>query len=206
MGEKLDTRIGGYLVKLARTSITEYLRSGKRIKTPGDLDKVLEEKSGAFVTLKSYPSMELRGCIGRPYPSQKLVDAVIDSAIDSAVNDPRFPPVSIDEIDKLVVEVSVLTKPEEVRYDNPLELRRLIKIGRDGLIIEWRYGSGLLLPQVPVEEGWDVDDFLTHACIKAGAPPDCWIALRPRVYRFQAVVFEEEEPSGRVVMKKFEAC
>jgi uncharacterized protein (TIGR00296 family) len=68
------------------------------------------------------------------------------------------------------------------------------------------YGSGLLLPQVPVEEKWNVDDYLTHACIKAGAPPDCWVALRPKIYTFQAVVFEEEKPNGRVVRKELEAC
>ncbi len=204
MSEDYSLEEGRYLVSLARRSMEEYLRYGRRIGTPEDAPEKFRARRGAFVTLRTYPEKELRGCIGRPYPTQPLLDAVIDSAIDAAVNDPRFEPMKYEEADRVTVEVSVLTEPKDVQYRNPLELREKIKVGRDGLIIIWSMGSGLLLPQVPVEEGWDVDEFLSYACIKAGAPPDCWLSMRPRVQAFQAIVFEEERPRGEVVRRSLE--
>ncbi len=182
----------------------EYLRTGRRIEAPEDAPAKLRARRGAFVTLRTYPGGELRGCIGRPYPTQPLIDAVIDSAIDAAVNDPRFEPMRYEEADRVTVEVSVLTEPKDLQYRNPLELRERVKVGRDGLIVIWSLGSGLLLPQVPVEEKWDVDEYLSYACMKAGAPPDCWLSMNPRIQTFQAIVFEEERPRGEVVKRSLE--
>jgi len=195
---------GKYLVALARRSMETYLRDGKTIGVPADVTERLRARRGAFVTLRTYPGGELRGCIGRPYPTQPLVNAVIDSAVDASVNDPRFEPMRYEEVDRVTVEVSVLTEPRDLEYRNPLELKDKVEIGRDGLIVMWTMGSGLLLPQVPVEEGWDVEEYLSYACMKAGAPPDCWLSTRPRIQAFQAIVFEEVAPRGEVVRKNLE--
>jgi uncharacterized protein (TIGR00296 family) len=74
----------------------------------------------------------------------------------------------------------------------------LIKIGRDGLVLRWKHGAGLLLPQVPVELKWDVDEYLANICYKAGAPPDAWLDPSAKLYTFQATVFKETEPRGKI--------
>jgi len=195
---------GAFLVRLARRSIEEYLRNGVKIEPPNDTPERLKGKRGVFVTLNTVKggARELRGCIGFPYPTHPLVEATIESAIEAAVGDPRFPPVKLEEMDEIAVEVSVLTVPELIKVRDPRELPKAIRIGVDGLIVERGYYRGLLLPQVPVEWGWDEEEFLSYACMKAGLPPDSWLVPGTRVYRFQAEVFEEEEPRGRVIRRR----
>ena len=192
---------GEFLVRLARKSIEEHL-SGRRVESPTLPSERLAERRGVFVTLYRYPSKELRGCIGLPYPTHRLVDAVIHAAISSATADPRFPPVRLREMDEIVIEVSVLTKPEEVKYDDPKELPEKIVIGRDGLIIEAGGFSGLLLPQVPVEYNWSPEEYLMHLSLKAGLPSTYWLTGRARIYRFTAQIFAEKTPRGEVVEEK----
>ncbi|ASI98285.1 TIGR00296 family protein [Thermococcus celer] len=194
---------GEFLVRLARRAVEEYVRNGRTIKPPGDTPPELWEKMGVFVTLNrrhAPPQAALRGCIGFPLPIYPLVEATIKAAIYAAVDDPRFPPVRESELDDLVVEVSVLTPPELIEGP-PAERPGKIKVGRDGLIVEKGIYSGLLLPQVPVEWGWDEEEFLAQTCWKAGLPPDCWLDEDTRVYRFAAEVFEEEKPWGPVRRK-----
>jgi uncharacterized protein len=118
---------------------------------------------------------------------------VIEAAIAAATQDPRFSPVSRRELPKIIFEVSVLTEPSEVIEHND------ILVGRDGLILRWKYGSGLLLPQVPVALGWNVDEYLANLCYKAGAPLDALKDPSSKLYRFQAEIFKERSPSGEVV-------
>jgi len=192
---------GEFLVRLARKSIEEHL-SGRRVEPPTPPSERLDEKRGVFVTLYRYPSKELRGCIGLPYPTHRLVDAVIHAAISSATADPRFPPVRLREMDEIVIEVSVLTKPEEIKYDDPKKLPEKIVIGRDGLIIEAGGFSGLLLPQVPVEYNWSPEEYLMHLSLKAGLPSTYWLTGRARIYRFTAQIFAEKTPRGEIVEEK----
>ncbi|MBS7611880.1 TIGR00296 family protein [Candidatus Bathyarchaeota archaeon] len=191
---------GEFLVKLARRSIEEYLRRRVKVKPSAETPESLNVKRGVFVTLNSLVAgvKELRGCIGFPYPTHPLVEATVESAIEAAVGDPRFPPVTLKEMDSIVVEVSVLTRPELIVVNNPRELPKSIRIGVDGLIIERGLYKGLLLPQVPVEWGWDEEEFLSNACMKAGLTPDSWLLKDIKVYKFQAEIFEEEEPRGQV--------
>jgi len=194
---------GEFLVRLARKAVEEYVRNGRVIEPPEDTPPELWEKMGVFVTLNRYnapPQTALRGCIGFPLPVYPLVEATIKAAIHAAVEDPRFPPVRESELDDLVVEVSVLTPPEPIEGP-PVERPRKIKVGRDGLIVEKGFYSGLLLPQVPIEWGWDEEEFLAQTCWKAGLPPDCWLDPETKVYRFTAEVFEEEYPRGPVRRK-----
>jgi hypothetical protein len=204
LSEEYTLEDGRFLVGLARKSVELYVTKRERLKPPAGTPKKLWERRGAFVTLKTHPSDELRGCIGRPYPTNPLVEAVIDSAVDAAVNDPRFSPVRARELSGLKVEVSILTLPKEVKVRSPLEYKEKVKVGRDGIIIEWGMGAGLLLPQVPVEERWNVEEYLSYGCMKAGAPPDLWLTSKIKLYTFQAIVFEEESPKGAVRRKELE--
>lgn len=192
---------GDFLVKLARETVDQYVTHGTKTEIPEAPSERLDVQSGVFVTLNVITGdhVSLRGCIGRPYPNQPLVKATIDSAVDSAVNDPRFPPVSPKELDSILVELSVLTPPKKIEYSDPKELLDWVKVGRDGLIAVRDMWRGLLLPQVPVEWGWDTREFLEHTCNKAGLPKDAWRDKRTEFLSFQAEIFGEEKPRGKVV-------
>lgn len=181
---------GQELVRLARLAVQHYLEKSAVLKT----DKT-GPMSGVFVTLNYLARNEehLRGCIGFPHAYKALYKSVVEAAIAAATQDPRFPPVDRKELDKITFEVSVLTEPEEMP-----EMKG-IRIGQDGLILRWKNGSGLLLPQVPVELGWDVDEYLANLCYKAGAPLDALSDPSSRLYRFQAEVFKERLPGGDVM-------
>ncbi|MFW9957825.1 MAG: TIGR00296 family protein [Candidatus Odinarchaeota archaeon] len=192
---------GIFLVKLARQTVDDFVVKKIKQEVPDDVPEPLTAKSGVFVTLNSITGghVTLRGCIGRPYPTQPLVEATIDSAVDSAVNDPRFPPVKPKELDNILVELSVLTPPTRLEYSNPLELLNLVKVGRDGLIAVRGMWRGLLLPQVPVEWQWDTKQFLEHTCNKAGLPVNAWKDPKTEFMSFQAEIFGEETPRGSIL-------
>ncbi|RLF33990.1 MAG: TIGR00296 family protein [Thermoplasmata archaeon] len=196
---KLDD--GKKAVKYAREVIENYVKN-KEIPSP-DLRDVFSRKQGAFVTIHTYPDHELRGCIGIPLPIMSLKDAIAEGA-KSATHDPRFPPLSKEELDKIIVEVTVLTQPELIRVDKPMDYLSEIEIGRDGLIVEQGFYKGLLLPQVPVEQGWDKEEFLSHTCMKAGLLPDAWFDENTKIYRFSGQVFTEIKPRGEIKEKKLD--
>lgn len=198
MTEKLSDEDGAFLVRLARNAITSRIR-GESFRIITAPDSLRGLRRGVFVTLNTYPELELRGCIGFPYPVKNFLDQVVDAAISAAFGDPRFTPLEEDELNRVVVEVSVLTLPEEIKTKDRRLLPSMIEIGRDGLIIESSLGAGLLLPQVPVEYGWDAEEFLTNLCFKAGLPPTYWLTGQAVIKRFTAEVFAEKEPNGEVV-------
>jgi uncharacterized protein (TIGR00296 family) len=124
-------------------------------------------------------------------------------SISSATEDPRFPSVSLEEMNQIVIELSILTPPELVMVNDPNEYLEKIVIGRDGLIVERGMRRGLLLPQVPIDHdrNWDVKTFLSHTCQKAWLSADSWEDLETKIYSFQAILFEEESPRGEIVRK-----
>ncbi len=197
---------GEFLVKLARKAVETYLKDGKVIHAPKDAPENLMQRCGVFVTISSlkHGKKKLRGCIGYPYPTTILVQGVIECAISSATQDPRFHPLSQEELDHVVFEVSVLTPPKPVRAENPRLIPSKIKLGEDGLIVERGLYKGLLLPQVPVEWGWDEQEFLCQCCLKAGLPPDNWLIETTKIHKFQAIVFEEVTPRDKVKRRKLE--
>jgi uncharacterized protein (TIGR00296 family) len=197
---QLSLEEGKFLVELARNAVKEYLLTGKHLNAPQSTPEKLFEQCGVFVTINKVKNSEkqLRGCIGYPYPTLPLVEAVIESAIDAAAQDPRFHPLSLNELDTVIFEVSVLTPPEAITVKKPDEYVTKIKVGEDGLIVEKGVFKGLLLPQVPVEWGWDEEEFLCQCCIKAGLPPDSWLTKGTKIYKFQAIIFEEETPQGKI--------
>ena len=203
MSLELSLEEGKFLVELARKAVEEYLKSRKRISAPENTSEKLLQPCGVFVTINTIRDgeKELRGCIGYPYPTTPLVQAVIESAISSATQDPRFYPLSLSELDNVVFEVSVLTPPQLIEVKKPSEYLPKIMVGKDGLIVERGMFKGLLLPQVPVEWEWDEEEFLCQCCIKAGLPPDCWLLENTKIYKFQAIIFEEEKPRGAIKHK-----
>lgn len=201
---ELTLEEGEYIVKLARRAVETYLTKGHIIKTPIDAPQKLKEQCGVFVTINTAQgkSHQLRGCIGFPHPTTMLAQAIIESSINSATQDPRFMPIKAEELDQVVFEVSVLTPPEIVEVENPQDYCSKIEVGRDGLIVEHTFCKGLLLPQVPVELNWDEETFLCECCVKAGLPPDSWLLKGTKVYRFQAIIFEETSPNGKIQRKE----
>ena len=191
---------GVELVKTARKVVTEYLKNNNKIKLNDDFENAFSFKSGVFVTLNNLQG--LRGCIGYPLPDKKLFNALEDAAIAAATDDPRFPIVKVEELDEITFEVSVLTPPTKIEVTDPIEYPSKIKVGRDGLIVKAGFNSGLLLPQVPIEYGWNEEEFLGYTCEKAGLPRDFWKNKETTIQKFEGIVFKEETPHGKVVQVK----
>jgi uncharacterized protein len=159
-----------------------------------DVPTVFREPRGAFVTLKRFPSGDLRGCVGYPLPVLPLGEAIARAALAAATEDPRFPPVRAPELSALTLEVSVLTVPVPVRGRSAEEIVRAVRVGRDGVIADGYGTSGLLLPQVGPEMGWSTEELLDGTCAKAGLPPGAWRDPAVRLRRFEAEVFGEPRP------------
>lgn len=170
------------LLRIARETLTEYLTDGT---TPvySPEDSGLVQEVAAFVTLRRRDG-ELRGCIGRVEVSQPLYRTVQECAISAATTDFRFPPVTEEELDKILIEISALSPFR--RINSPHE----IQVGRHGLLIRKGFRVGLLLPQVASDRSWTRDEFLHAICLKAGLPSGAWADAE--LYVFEAEVFEEE--------------
>lgn len=190
----MDDEMGAVAVRAARTAVNAYV-NGKDARFP--FPSVFDRMGGAFVTLRRHPSRDLRGCIGYPEPIMPLKDAIWDAA-QAACRDPRFHPLSKDELDKVTVEVTVLTPPEPLWVNTPSELPQAISVGEDGLMIQKGGHRGLLLPQVPVEWGWDAETYLDNLCLKAGLSPGSWRQGSVRLWRFRGSIFAESEPNGSI--------
>jgi len=172
------------LLKLARKTVAESL-GVKQNETLDLRDTIYQEKCGCFVTL--HIRGNLRGCIGYIQGMKCIPDTVCDMAKASAFKDPRFPSLCKEEFDQIDIEISVLSPIEPV-YDISE-----IKVGRDGLIISRGNNSGLLLPQVALEQGWDRETFLEHTCLKACLPGNAWRLKGTKIEKFSAQVFGEKE-------------
>ncbi len=180
VGFGLDLQAKEYLLTQVEKTIKAHLGDGD---LPDDVPEsaVLKEKCGGFVTLKK--GGELRGCIGYIEAYKPLYQTIREMAKAAAFDDPRFPGLDISEWPELEVEISVLTPLREI--DDP----EIIEVGRDGLLIRHGSSSGLLLPQVPVEQGWSREEFLAHTCLKADLAQDCWRRSGCRLFIFSAEVF-----------------
>jgi AmmeMemoRadiSam system protein A len=183
---------GAWAVHHARDVVETTVETGSRPPAPNDPDPVFDVESGAFVTLRR--DAALRGCIGRPRPTQPLLEALRSAAVGAATDDPRFPPVEPDELSAITVEVSLLSPPRPLERVDP----EGVTVGQDGLIVRRDGQRGLLLPQVAVDQGWDAEAFLRATCRKAGLPEDSWERPATSVDRFRAQVFAETEPAGPV--------
>jgi len=194
---------GEKLVKTARTVVTEFLKTKNKMMLDKDFEEAFSSNAGVFVTLNH--KSNLRGCIGYPLPDKKLYNALQEAAISAATEDPRFPSVAFEELDQITFEVTVLTPPQEIEVSDPQEYPSKVKVGRDGLIVKSGFNSGLLLPQVPKEYGWNEEEFLGHTCEKAGLPKEQWKKKDTKILKFEGIVFKEQDPGGSVVREKIDS-
>jgi uncharacterized protein len=184
--ELLTDEEGLLAVRSARATVEHVV--AKRQKTAMKLTPVFSEKRGVFVTLTE--NGMLRGCIGLPYPVMPLGEAIVHAASAAAVEDPRFPPVKQEELSSINLEVTILTVPVPVEGD-PMKRPGQVIVGKHGLIIRGMGTSGLLLPQVATEYGWDSETFLDHTCTKAGLSARCWTHPSVEILTFEGQIFSE---------------
>ncbi|MBN2251400.1 MAG: AmmeMemoRadiSam system protein A [Candidatus Altiarchaeota archaeon] len=188
-GPVLNAEEQKYLLKLARDSIKAFLGEGKAIEEKPE-NANLREYRGVFVTLEEYG--KLRGCIGYLGAVQPLYLAVRDNAVNAATRDPRFPPVTLEELKNIEIEISILTMPEPMDAGSPDELLEKIRPGTDGLIIEHKGRSATYLPQV-WEQLPDKKEFLGSLCNKAGLSSDCWKEGGVKIFRYGVQAFREKD-------------
>ncbi len=172
------------LLYIARESIESALE-GRPPRLPREIPSKLLEPYGAFVTL--HKNGQLRGCIGTFHADQPLYKIVFEMARSAAFNDPRFPPLTPEELPHVEIEISVLSPMWRARSIDEIE------IGKHGIYIIRGLNRGVLLPQVAVEHGWDRETFLDHTCLKAGLPPGCWQDPETEIYLFTAEIFSEKD-------------
>ena len=170
------------LLELARSAISSYLDKGV-VPDFQTTDTALARQAGVFVTLTK--TGELRGCIGMLEDNQPIYRTVQEMAVSAATSDPRFVPVTKDEMQTIKIEISILSPLRK------LENIDKIRVGVDGLVLVMSGHKGVFLPQVPVEQGWDRDAYLDNLCGKAGLPENCW-KDNPTLYAFTAEVFGEK--------------
>lgn len=173
------------LLKLARDEINFNLTKDKPPYLDA-LDEKLMQVRSCFITLHT-ASGALRGCIGNIEPFQPLAENIIHNAKNSAFGDPRFPPVSADEVDSLVIEISILTVPEPIPSYTDFE------VGKHGIILNKGGRGAVFLPQVAPEQGWDAATTLTHLSMKAGLSPDAWKDEDCQFRVFEAIYFSEKK-------------
>jgi AmmeMemoRadiSam system protein A len=173
----------------------DYARCGGNEAVEKGAGKIsaLEKPCGAFVTLhlEQGGEKQLRGCIGRMTAQLPLEETVRRMAVEAAFGDPRFPPLSPDEFRQVSIEISALSPLE--RCDDP----RRVRVGIHGIYLIHQGRAGVFLPQVPVEQGWNLEEYLYHICLKAGLPPGSCDAPGAELYTFTAVVFGEEQEHKR---------
>jgi len=170
------------LLALARDTITQYVTERKRPPLP-EADGILGEPCGAFVTI--HKRGRLRGCIGNMIGRGPLVELIQEMAIASATQDPRFHPLSREELSEIDIEISVLSPMRKITDVNEIE------VGKHGILMSRGMFQGVLLPQVATEYGWDRETFLMHTCLKAGLPEDAWKDPETNIEIFSAQVFGE---------------
>jgi AmmeMemoRadiSam system protein A len=173
------------LLFLARKSILARFNK-EAVLYPDDDD--FQVQRGVFITL--HKKGELRGCIGYIKGFKDLVPSIIEMAKAAAFEDPRFPSVKAGEMQSITIEISVLSEMEIVHEANE------VQIGRDGLFLDHPFGSGLLLPQVPVEWHWNLSTFLNQICYKAGLVAESWKDEKAKLYRFSAEIFSDDEENS----------
>lgn len=171
------------LLRIARETLENYLNN----QTVPDFQidsAVLKEKRGAFVTLNTTDG-QLRGCIGHIEGYKPLWETIREMALAAGLNDPRFPPVSSKELKNIKIEISVLSPLEKIT-----DVSKIV-VGKHGIVMRAGFYSGLLLPQVATDYGWNREEFLEHTCRKAGLPKDAWQDPATQIFIFSADVFGE---------------
>ncbi len=170
-------------LSIARTAISSALNGEdyKAVKIPEG--SALQARLGLFVTL--HKNHHLRGCIGNFTSELPLYENIIEMAHSAAFSDPRFTPLTLEELPNIHIEISVLSAMRKIKDVSEIE------VGRHGIFIEKGYARGVLLPQVATENNFDRETFLEHTCMKAGLAPGCWTE-DVNIFIFEADIFSEK--------------
>ena len=185
MSNQLSAQFRLKLLRVARQSLENFLENGNLIQFPTEIPELLEKRA-VFVTLRNRDHGDLRGCLGQSKPRYPLIEAVAKTVISSAVDDTRFPSLTLDELPDLLIEINVLSplapsKPEDV------------KIGKHGLMINKGSKGAIFLPEVAVSNGWDLHKFLEELCRKANLSEGSWHDCEAELYVFESEVWDENE-------------
>ena len=185
MSTQLSAQFRLKLLRVARQSLENFLENGNLIQFPTEIPELLEKRA-VFVTLRNREHGDLRGCLGQSKPRYPLIEAVAKTVISSAVDDTRFPSLTLDELPDLLIEINVLSplapsKPEDV------------KIGKHGLMINKGSKGAIFLPEVAVSNGWDLHTFLEELCRKANLSEGSWHDCEAELYVFESEVWDENE-------------
>ena len=194
--EKLSLEQGIKAVRYGRSCLKEFFGTGSKVSAD---EHFFELERGVFSTLRE--NGELKGCIGFPLPEYSLKEGIDISVVHAASKDPRFPGLDSSDVENVCLELSVLTKPTDVEFNSLDELVSSVDVGRHGLIVSSGFKTGLLLPQVAVDNSWSAEEFLSAVCTKAGLDEDAWRERTLTFKTFEAQVFEERSPGGDVVEK-----
>lgn len=188
---------GQLLVRVARASVERLFSDRGPRSLPSIQSKM---QAGVFVSIHncSVGGNILRGCVGFPLPRDEFYSSLEEAAVAAATQDPRFRPISEEELDNVIFEVSVLNRPELINVAKPVDYLDVVKIGADGLMLIWGEYSSLLLPQVAVEFNWTVDEYLRSLCYKAGLNPDIWMNPKVKIYKFGCAIYRESKPRGGI--------
>jgi len=188
---KLSKKEQKYLLKLARTSISDALTNNhKTDNLVINIDQKLKQKLATFVTLTINDA--LRGCIGKILPVQELYKDIIENAKSSAFQDPRFPPLTKEEFENINIEISILTIPEKFKYSENQKLLKYLDENKPGVILSYEYNQATFLPQV-WEELETPEDFLSHLCQKAGLSSDFWQNEKVEIQIYNVFNFSEND-------------
>lgn len=188
---------GQLVVKVARDSV-ERLFGDRGSRSRHSVQSKMQ--AGVFVSIHSFSAggNNLRGCVGFPLPRGEFYSSLEEAAVAAATQDPRFRPISKEELDDVIFEVSVLNRPELINVVKPVDYLDMVEIGVDGLMLSWGEYSSLLLPQVAVEHNWTVDEYLRNLCYKAGLSPDTWMNHDVKIYKFSCAIYSESKPRGGI--------
>ncbi len=184
MSQELNSQEQQILLNLARDTINQWVTKQIRPNLP-EAKGVLGEHRGAFVTL--HKNGQLRGCIGSLIGRAPLVDTIQEMAIAASTSDPRFQPVAKAELEEIDIEISVLSPMRQIKDVSEIE------VGEHGILMTRGINSGVLLPQVAKEYGWDRHTFLKHTCQKAALPEDAWQDPKTKIEIFSAQIFGEQK-------------
>jgi AmmeMemoRadiSam system protein A len=190
MKDQISTRHGRRLLKLARQTIGHRLGQVESIDRSGLDDSELQRPLACFVTLKI--EGRLRGCIGNLEATGPLLEALERNALQAAFHDHRFSQLSVDEFDRVRLDISILSRPEPLDYQNGDELLKLLQPGIDGIILQQGRARATFLPQV-WEQLPEPQVFLEHLCLKAGLGRAAWRDRHPDIARYQVQSFSEED-------------
>ncbi len=192
---------GSFLVEYARKEIEAHFGAAKP-QTPDAMRSLMSRKLPVFIKIDIHPTRTLRGSAGYTEKIMPLGSALVDVALSAAFRDPRFHPLRKSELKSVTVEVSILSETTHVNADDPSKYPEHIAIGRDGIIVEKDSKKGVMLPQTAADMKLNPKTAMSFAAMAGGLPADAWHDPKAKVFKFQAQVFSEDEPCGRITERK----